>query len=124
MSDASSDGGRDGRRSRAERARRRFGAIGRKPGAIDRKSGGLGWQRGAIGRKPGAPTAAAHVAPLLAAVWLAAASLVISACQPRVVVEAPKDPIVINMNIKIEHEIRVKVDKDLDQLFANEKDLF
>jgi len=44
--------------------------------------------------------------------------------QPRVVVEAPKDPIVINMNIKIEHEIRVKVDKDLDQLFANEKDLF
>ena len=44
-------------------------------------------------------------------------------CQPRVVVEAPKDPIVINMNIKIEHEIRVKVDKDLEQLFASEKDL-
>ncbi len=55
--------------------------------------------------------------------WLATA-LVAAACQPRVVVEAPKDPIVINMNIKIEHEIRVKVDKDLDQLFANEKDLF
>lgn len=53
-----------------------------------------------------------------------AAALGAAACQPRVVVEAPKDPIVINMNIKIEHEIRVKVDKDLDQLFANEKDLF
>ena len=53
-----------------------------------------------------------------------AAALGAVACQPRVVVEAPKDPIVINMNIKIEHEIRVKVDKDLDQLFANEKDLF
>jgi hypothetical protein len=28
------------------------------------------------------------------------------------------------MNIKIEHEIHVKVDKDLDQLLAEEKDLF
>ena len=45
-------------------------------------------------------------------------------CTPRVTVEAPKEPIVINMNIKIEHEIRVKVDKDLDQLLAEEKDLF
>ena len=45
-------------------------------------------------------------------------------CTPRVAVEAPKEPIVINMNIKIEHEIRVKVDKDLDQLLAEEKDLF
>jgi len=69
------------------------------------------------GRRVGAPMAR------WMAVWLAAA-LGASACQPRVVVEAPKDPIVINMNIKIEHEIRVKVDKDLDQLFANEKDLF
>lgn len=47
-----------------------------------------------------------------------------SGCTPRVAVEAPKEPIVINMNIKIEHEIRVKVDKDLDQLLAEEKDLF
>jgi len=45
-------------------------------------------------------------------------------CTPRVVVEAPKEPIVINMNIKIEHEIRVKVEKDLDQLLDEEKDLF
>lgn len=45
-------------------------------------------------------------------------------CTPRVSVEAPKEPIVINMNIKIEHEIRVEVDKDLDQLLAEEKDLF
>ena len=68
-------------------------------------------------RRTGAPLAA----PI--AGWLAMA-LGAAACQPRVIVEAPKDPIVINMNIKIEHEIRVKVDKDLDQLFANEKDLF
>jgi hypothetical protein len=30
---------------------------------------------------------------------------------------------VINMNVKIEHEIRVKVDRDLDELFEDE-DLF
>jgi uncharacterized membrane protein len=72
-------------------------------------------------RRAGAPMArlVAMQRAVLIGVVLAAA-----ACQPRVVVEAHKDPIVINMNIKIEHEIRVKVDKDLDQLFANEKDLF
>ncbi|MFQ5915635.1 MAG: YnbE family lipoprotein, partial [Nitrospinota bacterium] len=30
----------------------------------------------------------------------------LTACQPRVKVEAPEKPIVINLNIKIEHEIR------------------
>ena len=48
----------------------------------------------------------------------------VAGCAPRVALGAPKEPIVINMNIKIEHEIRVKVDKDLDQLLAEEKDLF
>jgi hypothetical protein len=41
-------------------------------------------------------------------------------CTPKVGVEAPKDPIVINLNVKIEHEIRVKVDKDLENLFDEE----
>ena len=45
-------------------------------------------------------------------------------CSPKVQVEAPKEPIVINMNVKIEHEIRVKVDKDLDQLFEKNDELF
>ena len=44
-----------------------------------------------------------------------------SGCSPKVQIEAPKEPIVINMNIKIEHEIRVKVDKDLDDVFANDE---
>jgi hypothetical protein len=44
-------------------------------------------------------------------------------CSPKVQVEAPEEPIVINMNVKIEHEIRVKVDRDLDEMFENE-DLF
>jgi len=48
----------------------------------------------------------------------------LSGCHPRVAVEAPKEPIVINMNIKIEHEIKVKVDRELETLIANEKDIF
>ena len=48
----------------------------------------------------------------------------LAACTPKVQLEAPKEPITINMNIKIEHEIRVKVDKDLDQLFDKNDELF
>ncbi len=46
------------------------------------------------------------------------------ACTPKVQIEAPREPIVINLNVKIEHEIRVKVDKDLEQLFSEESDIF
>jgi hypothetical protein len=46
------------------------------------------------------------------------------ACTPKVAIEAPKEPITINMNIKIEHEIRVKVDKELDQLLDENSELF
>jgi len=46
------------------------------------------------------------------------------ACEPRVKVEAPDKPIVINLNVKIEHEVRVKVEKDLDQLLTNNPNLF
>ncbi len=45
-------------------------------------------------------------------------------CTPTVKVQPPDEPIVINMNIKIEHEIRVKVDRDLDQLFDEKSDIF
>jgi hypothetical protein len=31
---------------------------------------------------------------------------------------------VINLNVKIEHEIRVKVDKDLENLFEENDELF
>jgi hypothetical protein len=45
-------------------------------------------------------------------------------CSPKVQVEAPSEPITINLNVKIEHEIRVKVDKDLDHVFAEQQDIF
>jgi hypothetical protein len=45
-------------------------------------------------------------------------------CTPTVKVEAPDKPIVINLNVKIEQEVRVKVDRDVDTLLQNNPDLF
>ncbi|MGY5956962.1 YnbE-like lipoprotein [Kosakonia sp. BK9b] len=45
-------------------------------------------------------------------------------CTPRIEVAAPKEPITINMNVKIEHEIHIKVDKDVETLLKSRSDLF
>jgi len=50
--------------------------------------------------------------------------LFLAACTPTVKVEAPTEPITINLNVKIEHEIRVKVDKELDNIFNEDSGLF
>jgi hypothetical protein len=41
----------------------------------------------------------------------AMAGLTLVACEPTVRVEAPKEPITINLNIKIEAEVRVKLEE-------------
>ena len=51
-------------------------------------------------------------------------ALTLAACTHRVQVEAPNDPIVINLNVKIEQEVRVKVDREVEDLFADNPDLF
>ncbi|HDG1691548.1 TPA: YnbE family lipoprotein [Kluyvera georgiana] len=48
----------------------------------------------------------------------------LSGCVPRIEVAAPKEPITINMNVKIEHEIRIKADKDVEDLLKSRSDLF
>ncbi len=48
----------------------------------------------------------------------------VSACAPTIKVMPPDKPITINMNVKIEHEIRVKVEKDLDNVLSDESGLF
>ncbi|MEQ1846241.1 MAG: YnbE family lipoprotein [Nitrospira sp.] len=50
--------------------------------------------------------------------------LSVGACTPRVEVAAPDKPITINLNVKIDHEIRLKVDKDLEQVLSNDSGLF
>ena len=54
----------------------------------------------------------------------ALAATTLAACTPTVKVEAPDKPIVINLNVKIEQEVRVKVDRDVDTLLQNNPDLF
>jgi hypothetical protein len=52
-------------------------------------------------------------------------ALTIGACSPTVKVEAPDKPIVINMNVNITQEVRVRVDKDLDKsVFSEDSPLF
>ena len=46
------------------------------------------------------------------------------ACTPTVQVAAPREPIEINLNVKIEHEIRLQVDKELEGLFDEDSDVF
>lgn len=54
----------------------------------------------------------------------ALSALCLTGCTPRIEVAAPKEPITINMNVKIKHEIHVKVDKDVELLLKNRSDLF
>ena len=58
------------------------------------------------------------------ATLMAACPFLLSACVPRIEVAAPKEPITINMNVKIEHEIFIKADKDVEALLKNRNDVF
>ncbi len=45
-------------------------------------------------------------------------------CTPTVQVAVPNEPITINLNVRIEHEIRVKVEEELDDIFSADSGLF
>ena len=49
--------------------------------------------------------------------WLIAAALAVAAagCQPTVRVEAPKEPITINLNIKLDADVRVKIEEQAEK---------
>lgn len=48
----------------------------------------------------------------------------LSACTPTVQVAAPTEPIHINLNVRIEHEIYIRVAEELDQIFSDSSGLF
>jgi hypothetical protein len=58
----------------------------------------------------------------LSVLLLLSASLL--GCSPTVQLAAPKEPIEINLNVKIQHEIRIQVDKELQSLFEEDSNLF
>lgn len=55
---------------------------------------------------------------------LVAAITALAACTPTVQVAVPNEPITINLNVRIEHEIRVQVEEDLDDIFSADSGLF
>jgi len=50
--------------------------------------------------------------------------LMLAACTPTVQVAVPNEPITINLNVKIKHEILIKVDKEIDNLLEENSELF
>lgn len=60
----------------------------------------------------------------LAAAGAIAAAGGLAACTPTLKLQAPDRPIEINLNVKIDQEVRVKLDKDVEDLIASNPDVF
>ncbi len=67
-------------------------------------------------------TATASTATALTATVLA--SLFLAACQPTVKVEAPQEPITINLNIKLDADIRLKIEEQAEKDIEANPDIF
>lgn len=50
--------------------------------------------------------------------------LLLGACSPKVQVEAPDKPIEINLNVNIEHKIKVEIEKDVKEAISSNPDIF
>ena len=46
------------------------------------------------------------------------------ACQPTIRVEAPREPITINLNIKLDAEVRVKIEEQADKDIDDNPEIF
>lgn len=55
---------------------------------------------------------------------LAVSMLGMSSCTHRVEIIPSDKPIIINLNIKIDQEIRVRLDKDIEDLLTDNPDIF
>jgi hypothetical protein len=50
--------------------------------------------------------------------------IVLAACEPTVRVEAPKEPITINLNIKLDAEVRVKLEEAAKKDVTSNPEIF
>jgi hypothetical protein len=50
--------------------------------------------------------------------------LVLAACQPSVQVKAPTEPITINLNVRVDAEVRVKLEKQAEEDIRGNADIF
>lgn len=51
-------------------------------------------------------------------------ALTLAACQPSVKVEAPDKPITINLNVKLDAEVRVKLEEQAEEDIEENPDIF
>jgi formiminotetrahydrofolate cyclodeaminase len=58
-----------------------------------------------------------------AATYCVAGAFALSACVTAKI-EAPDKPIEINLNVKIDQEVRIKLDKEVEDLITNNPDIF
>lgn len=45
-------------------------------------------------------------------------------CAPTVSLQTPDKPLEINLNVKVDHQISVKVDKHLEEVMTNNEGIF
>ena len=62
--------------------------------------------------------------PGSAAMAVLLAGLVLAACQPTVRVEAPKEPITINLNIKLDADVRLRIERQAEEDIQGNPDIF
>lgn len=60
----------------------------------------------------------------LATLWLGLLAVSLAACEPTVKLAAPDKPIVINLNVKIEREVRVKVEREIEDVIRDNGEIF
>ena len=56
--------------------------------------------------------------------FLFGAALLSVGCEPTVRLKAPDKPIVVNLNVKIEREVKVRVEEEVDKLVQQNKEIF
>ena len=61
---------------------------------------------------------------LMLAIIAGPAFMLLAACKPTVKVEAPKEPITINLNVKIDAEVRVKLEKQAEEDIESKPGIF
>ena len=60
----------------------------------------------------------------LAAPFMIAVLVALSACQPSVKVEAPEEPITINLNIKLDADVRLRLEEEAREDIEANPDVF
>ncbi|MDF2096164.1 MULTISPECIES: YnbE family lipoprotein [Aquibaculum] len=62
--------------------------------------------------------------PRLLPAGLLAFAVVLSACEPSVRVEAPRDPITINLNVRLDADVRVRLEESAREDIQSNPDIF